>query len=260
MLCERVNKNNAAIIFLIGIVLVGGFSFILGQNTGTNTEQIIKLENIEKTTISVSGNAERKVEPNLVKFTVGVETVNENAELSVSENAEIMEKVTQALIEKGIPKNKIKTSYYYIYEDRIYPKEDKEPMIRYRTTHSLSVETTQISEIGKIIDEVTKAGANQVSNIQFTLDDKTLNEIKKELVNEAILNSKEKADSMASELNQEIVGVKSMSTSSDYYIGYNNYDKMLSVGIQMEEMRVDTEIFQSEVTVNAYVSGIYYSQ
>ena len=168
-------------------------------------------------------------------------------------------KEKQALIDKGIPENKIKTNYYYINQDWIYPKEDVEPVIRYRTTHSLSVETTQISEVGKIIDACVKAGANQVGNVQFTLDDETVNTIKKELVSEAIMNSKDKAESMASDLGQGIVSVKSMSTSADYYVGYNYYNRLLEADMS-QAAKVDTEIFQTEVTVTAYVNGEYYSQ
>lgn len=250
--------KNAMIFFLIGMVLIGGLAYVMGQAAG-NTIMLKENTMEDKTLITVSGNAEKKVEPTLVKFTVGVETINKNAELSSSENAEIMDKIKQALIAKGIPENKIKTNYYYINQDWYYPKSDIEPVIEYRTTHSLSVETTQISEIGKIIDSCVTAGANQVGNVQFTLDDETINEIKKGLVSEAIKNSKEKAESMASDLGQEIVSVKSMSTSSDYYIDYNYYNRLLEADVG-QAAKVDTEIFQTEVTVNAYVNGEYYSQ
>lgn len=245
------------IFFLIGIILIGGFAYMMGQAAG-NTIMLKENTMEDKTLITVAGNAERKVEPTLVKFTVGVETTNENAELSSSENAEIMERVKQALIDNGVLENKIKTSYYYINQNWYYPKEDVKPVIEYKTTHSLSVETTNISGIGKIIDAVVKAGANQVGNVQFTLDDATINEIKKELVSEAILNSKEKAESMASDLGQQIVSVKSMSTSSDYYVDYNYYNRLLEADVG-QAAKVDTEIFQTEVTVSAYVSGEYYS-
>lgn len=253
-MCDK----NTMIMLLIGILLIGGLAYVIGQNA-SKTIMLSDNINADKTTLSVSGNAERKVEPTLVKFNVGVETLNETAEVSASENAEIMEKVKQALIDNGVLENKIKTSYYYINQNWYYPKEDVKPVIEYRTTHSLSVETTNISGIGKIIDAVVKAGANQVGNVQFTLDDETINTIKKELVTEAILNSKEKAESMASDLGQGIVSVKSMSTSSDYYIAYNYYNRLLESDVG-QAAKVDTEIFQTEVTVTAYVSGEYYSQ
>ena len=253
-MCDK----NTIIMLLIGIVLIGGLAYVIGQNA---SKTIILNDNVnaDKTTLSVSGNAERKVEPTLVKFTVGVETLNETAEISASENAEIMEKVKQALINAGIPENKIKTNYYYINQDYIYPKEDILPVIRYRTTHSLSVETTNISGIGKIIDACVKAGANNVGNVQFTLDDATINTIKKELVSEAITNAKEKAEAMASDLGQEIVSVGSMSTSSDYYVGYNYYNTLLESDLKAAGS-VDTRIFETEVTVTAYVNGVYYSE
>ena len=246
------------IILLIGILLIGGLSYVIGQNA-SKTIMLSDNINADKTTLSVSGNAERKVEPTLVTFNVGAETINENAEISASENAEIMERIKQALIAKGIPENKIKTNYYYINQDWIYPKEDVEPVIKYRTTHSLSVETTQISEVGKIIDACVKAGANQVGNVQFTLDDETINEIKKELLSEAIANAKEKAESMASNMGQKIMGVQSMNTGSDYYVGYNYYNRLLEADVG-QAAKVDTEIFKTEVTVSAYVNGVYYSE
>lgn len=252
------NNKNYMIFALMGLVLFGGLAYVMGQAAG-NTIMLSENEMDSRTILTLSGSAEREVEPNLVRFNVGVETINENAEISASENAEIMENVKQALIEKGIPVKNIKTNYYYINQDWYYPKQDEPRIVRYRTTHSLSVETKQISEVGKIIDAVVKAGANQVGNVRFTLDDETMNEIKKELVSEAIQNSRDKADSMANDLNQKILGVKSMSTSADYYVGYNYYNRLLESDM-VSAAKVDTEIFMDDIKVNAYVSAVYYSE
>jgi uncharacterized protein len=252
------NDKNYMIFALMGFVLFGGLAYVMGQATG-ETIMLSENEIDSRTLLTLSGSAERKVEPNLVIFNVGVETTNENAEISASENAEIMENIKQALIDNGILEDNIKTNYYYINQDWYYPKEDEPRIVRYRTTHSLSVETKQISEVGKIIDAVVKAGANQVGNVQFTLDDETMNEIKKELVTEAIQNSRDKADSMANDLNQKIVGVKSMSTSADYNVGYNYYNRLLEADMDTAA-KVDTEIFMDDIEVSAYVSAEYYSE
>ena len=79
------------------------------------------------------------------------------------------------------------------------------------------------------------------------------------MVSEAIQNSRNKADSMASDLGQQVVGVKSMSTSAEYYVDYNYYNRLLESDMGAAA-KVDTEIFESKVTVNAYVNAEYYSE
>ncbi len=252
-------KNEQIIIFaLIGMVLFGGLAYVMGQASG-ETVMIREGDMENKTLLTLSGSAERDVEPNLVKFNVGVETINENAEISASENAEIMVNIKQALIDSGIPEKNIKTNYYYINREYIYPKEDVLPVVKYKTTHSLLVETTQINEIGKIIDSCVQAGANNVGNVQFTLDDETMNEIKKELVSEAIENARDKANSMASDLSQKVVKVKSMNTNTDYYINYNYYNRLLETDL-ISAGKVDTEIFMDDIKVTAHVNAEYYSE
>jgi uncharacterized protein YggE len=62
--------------------------------------------------------------------------------------------------------------------------------------------------VSKWIDTAIAAGANTVNSVDFTLSDKRLDEIKNNLIIQAIDNARAKADIAASALGLKVVGVK----------------------------------------------------
>ena len=64
--------------------------------------------------------------------------------------------------------------------------------------------------VSQWIDTAVQAGANDVSSISFILSDKKSELIKNDLLRQAIMDAKNKADISASALGLEVVGVRSI--------------------------------------------------
>ena len=62
---------------------------------------------------------------------------------------------------KGISSDKIQTDHLTIYPEYYYPN-DKEPtLLGYKTVYGLKVITSNIDQVGTILDSSIKAGANE---------------------------------------------------------------------------------------------------
>ncbi|KAA0550033.1 DUF541 domain-containing protein [Bacillus sp. BGMRC 2118] len=117
----------------------------------------------------VSGTGEVSVEPDTAFISIGV--LSEGKELGViqEENATQTTKLVETLLRLGVPGNQIQTEDYRIeplYEFR----ENKQFLLGYRVTHVLQVKLNDMTNIGQIIDEAVRSGANTVNSIRFTVE------------------------------------------------------------------------------------------
>ena len=80
----------------------------------------------------------------------------------------------------------------------------------YTVTNSIQIESSNINNISRWIDIAISTGANRVDSIYFSVSDKKLDDIKNNLLNDAINNAKYKADNVASILGLKVIGVRSI--------------------------------------------------
>lgn len=119
-------------------------------------------------TIEVTGEGTVSATPNKAMIVLGVITENVSLIAAQKENANTVTNIVEALLKLSIPKENIQTTHYSI--DIQYNYEDGKQTFRgYKVTHLLQITIDEIDLTGLIVDTAVKAGANTVSNIQFTL-------------------------------------------------------------------------------------------
>ncbi len=175
--------------------------------------------------ISVVGTASRLVKPDKASLNLGVETQAETASKAARMNSEIMNKVIDAITALGIEKEKIGTNYYAIfpvYEQRqredkvciaIYPPppECYDLVIAgYKATNSLIITLNADADIGRIIDTAVSAGANQVYGVNFFLSQELQSSIVNELMEQAAIDAKNKAEKILTPLGAKLGDVKNV--------------------------------------------------
>ncbi|MCM2676990.1 SIMPL domain-containing protein [Shouchella plakortidis] len=128
--------------------------------------------NQKEHTVRVFGESVISVSPDQVRITLGVKTENPSVSQAQAENTEAINKMISALIQIGIPQQAIQTIVYQIEPQYDYV-DGKQVFRTYLITHLLQVELNQIAMAGAVIDEAVENGANSVSNVQFTMRDKT---------------------------------------------------------------------------------------
>jgi uncharacterized protein YggE len=75
----------------------------------------------------------------------------------------------------------------------------------------VSVEVTNLSQIGPVIDAGLRAGANQVDGVQFRLKDDL--PVREQALKKAIAEARRKAETMAEAMNVRLLGVQEISES-----------------------------------------------
>lgn len=221
------------------LVLVAGIlaismlaaSIIAGSQMTTAAAQTQQTDqDKEKPTVSTSGSATVKVDPDKVSVTIGVETNGKTAAEAAAENAELMEKILAALRALGIADDQIATSNYSVFPvyEMVYPPcieiypqppecKPTNQIVGYRTMNSIVVTVESKADVGRIIDAAVEAGANNISGAYFFVSEERQQEIRNSLIERAVLNAKARAEMAAGAIGMHVAGVRSISLSDVYF-------------------------------------------
>lgn len=157
--------------------------------------QMETLEN--KNILKVNGEGMVTAIPNQATATIGVITEGKDLTQVQKQNSEIITKVIASLNSFNIPKKNIQTFDYQVNTE--YDYENGKQIFRgYRVQNLLKVTIDQIMDLGRIINSVVEAGANYVSNVQFTVSNP--NDIYLEALKKALINAQIKAEAIVKEL------------------------------------------------------------
>ena len=124
-------------------------------------------------TVSVTGTARVRTQPDRFSFTVGVQTQAPTVEEAVNENNSRVAAVTAALKKVGAQPNEIQTSGFSIYPQQDYSQGRLPRLLGYQVSNSLTVTKKQIAEAGKLLQAAISAGVNTSSGLSFSVSDPT---------------------------------------------------------------------------------------
>ncbi|MEM2937591.1 MAG: SIMPL domain-containing protein [Candidatus Bathyarchaeia archaeon] len=225
--------------------------FPTGVSSALGTVSTMQIGEQQFNTISVTGSGTASMQADKASIVLGVQTEDKSASEAVSLNAEIMNKVIAAIKALGISEEDMKTVSYSVYP--LYSQADYNLIIGYRVVNMISVETTDMSLVGKVIDAAADAGANQIQGITFGLSEEKQGELKKQAYLAALAEAEEKAKLIAEKLKLSITGVLFVGESS--YQPYQPYwdVKYVTPG----EVRAPTPILEGKLSVSVTVSVIY---
>lgn len=193
---------------LIVLVLIGlaFFLFLSAKNAFEKPDEL-------KNTINVSKEAKRFVKPDIARASFSIRKEDASLKKAQDEVASLSNKVVEYLKGQGVEEKDMRTISYNIYPQEIdrTPPCLPGPLGDYRcpprtTTKTFVVETTydvKIRDLGKvseIIAGTVRAGANQISSLQFVVDDPVMERLRKEAREEAIKKARDEAKTLAKNL------------------------------------------------------------
>ena len=143
-------------------------------------------------TVTVNGTATIKSKPDEAIVGLGVQTQANTAQGALSENAIKMTALIASLMDKGIAKDDIATSYVSIYPT--YGNSGV-AITGYQADNQVNVTLHDISTVGEVIDDAVKAGANLSNGITFQLSDE--NQGVNQALGDAVANARSKAETLA---------------------------------------------------------------
>ena len=136
-----------------------------------------------------------------------------------------MNKVIDALVGSGIPRDALKTTGYNIYP--VYEESTGilTPKIKtYRVTNTLTVTLHDVSKTGEVIDVAVANGINQADSIQFMLSDEQSQVLRTEALQKAVTRARSDADTVAAAMGTAITGVKNADIDAGIFTGlFQNY-------------------------------------
>ena len=206
-----------AVAVVAGLAVV--FAFVAGLAPAQNQAEatVTPFPSREKV-ISVSGVATASVEPDLLVVTFGVENQEETAAAALRANSDTVTSVVDAVLSAGISEDELSTSrisIHPVYDGYRDPVTDRytQELVGFRAANTLTVRTPQLDMAAGIIDGAVSAGANRVDDVSFTLSPQKQLEVRDGLLEEAVINARQKAENALAPLDHEIIGVKAVSLS-----------------------------------------------
>src|SRR5262245_40385458 len=163
----------------------------------------------------VSGNAQVEATPDEATVRLGFVRQEPTAQAAQDQANRVAQSILSEIAKLGIPAAQIRTSRLTLTP--IYapgPRSDSRDAPRiasYSASNQVSVELTNLSQIGPVIDSGLRAGANQVDGVQFRLKDDL--PVREQALKKAVAEARRKAETMAEALNVRLLGVQEVTES-----------------------------------------------
>ncbi len=165
-------------------------------------------------TITVNGDGEAFAIPDISSFTFNLLEDASTVSTAQEDVTKKMDMILADLKDLGIDEKDIRTSDYFINPKYIYfsppcsinycpPSQQKQD--GYTVSHTVVVKVREIERVGDALAIVGKVGVTYLSSVAFIIDDQ--DKIVDEARKEAIIDAKEKAKMLASELGVKLVRV-----------------------------------------------------
>jgi len=203
----------------------------------------------------VSGNAQAEATPDEATVRLGIVRQETTAQAAQDQANRVAQAILSEIAKLGIPATQIRTSRLTLTP--IYapgPRSDSREAPRiasYSASNQVSVEVTNLTQIGPIIDAGLRAGSNQVDGVQFRLKDDL--PLREQALKKAVAEARRKAETMAEALNVRILGIQEVSETGSSVIprGEGGFVTMAA------RETAPTPVSPGQVEVNASVTVKY---
>ncbi|MEX2143895.1 MAG: SIMPL domain-containing protein [Anaerolineales bacterium] len=124
--------------------------------------------------LSVNGRGQVSLQPDIAYVTIGVHTEAGEVSEAVSQNADQVGRVMEALADMGIARVDMQTSNFSLYTgDRYDPATGLSLGKNYSVDNTVNVTVRDLANMGEILDGAISAGANSIWGVSFDLEDKS---------------------------------------------------------------------------------------
>lgn len=161
--------------------------------------------------VRATGEASVSAKPDRAEISIGVVTQAATAEAASTQNATQTTEVINALKQALGSEGEITTQGYAITPQQEYREGHAPKTTAYQATNTVQVRINDLSLVGKIIDTATRAGANDINNISFTLRNDEA--VRAQALAQAATKARANAEAIARALNLHVIGVLDAQTT-----------------------------------------------
>ncbi len=204
-------------------------------------------------TLELTASADMKVPPNIAYINIAVTTQAMTAKEAVTQNATRMQAVVDALQKAFGTTGKLQTGNYqvtpsYQYDD----KTRKSSLTGYEATNQVRVQTTDLKNVGSLVDIASSAGSNQIQSLQFSRSD--MDSITTQATLMAIQKAKADAAQMATMAGVTLGKIMTISTMNNGPGPLYKSERMMMAASPMD---ASTPVIPGEITVSGAVAVTY---
>lgn len=163
---------------------------------------------------SVVGSGTVYAKADIANIEVGLRTgAKKTAAEATADSTNKMNVIVAELKKLGIEDKDIKTSNYNLSPVYNYTNTRGQELVGYEVTQNMTLKIRDLTKIGDVIAKTTEKGANQIGNINFTIDDEFA--LKNQARELAIQKAQEKAALIAKQSGMKLGEVKSVYENAD---------------------------------------------
>lgn len=201
-------------------------------------------------TITVTGQAEISMTPDIAMATFGVTTAGTSVEAAKHENDRTMQNILDSLLAAGLEKSQVQTSTFSVQPVYANDKNGGESnsISSYRVQNTVTVTIEDINKVSQVIDTAFNAGANQFQGIRFSV--KKEDGLKDNLLKQALLDGKRKAALMADTLDAKLG--RPVSIQENGQVSTVMFDS-----VQFKRVASNTPIAAGSLTASATVTLVF---
>ncbi len=206
----------------------------------------------EESQVVVSASGTVSVKPDMAQFGVVVKSDAKSADKAAADTAEKYRRVQGALRTAGIPFDDAPTASYTVSPRWEWDQSLGKSLLKgYSALHTIMVKVRNLSIVGRAIDAVVQAGADEVQSISFSSS--SYEALRQQALAVAVGNARRDAAIMAEAAGGHLGQLIEVSVSQPQYVGRPAMDMMVMRAAPAAP--APTEIAPSEqeivVTVNS---------
>lgn len=191
---------------LVAVVLVYSV-FFLGTVTQKNIKELRYIGQADRNehTLTVSADAKVPVRPDIAETSIGMTAEGETVAEAQEKNTSVMNALIERLKGLGIAADDIQTANYNVYPRYDYIQDEGQVLRGYQVSQEVRVKIREISKANQVLALAGELGANTVSGLQFTIDDKEI--YLAQAREEALQKANKKAQSLSQMLGVKLVSI-----------------------------------------------------
>lgn len=201
------------------------------------------------TRVAVSGDADIEIQPDTAIITIAVVTQNKSALEAQQENARRSDAVQRAVKAVAGAGAEIKTGGYSLQPQMDYRPNMPPTITGYLARNSVIVTLRDLTKVGTVIDEASRAGANNIDGLSFTIREDR--EVRARALSEATRAALEKAQTIARSLGGRVIRV--LEVQEGGIIRPVPQDVYVKAASRVAEAAPPTPIEPGKLTVSANV-------
>ncbi|MFC3750316.1 SIMPL domain-containing protein [Paenibacillus sp. GCM10012306] len=238
-------------VMLAGSLLIGG-SALSAVFQGTATAYA---DEVQKNVVNVVGKGELSIKPDIVYLSIAVDTSAATAQEAQKTNAAKIQKITTLL--KGtwkIADKDIQSTQFYVQPNYTYSEKEGQQVKGYNANHTLVVAYRDLAKVGELLDAASAAGANNIGNARFAVEDSAAFEA--QVIEKAMANADVKAGAIAKASKRSLGQVISVS-QNDLGSQPVFFDQTLKAMAASADASGNTSVQPGEVKVTTQLNVTY---